>query len=76
MSVRAALSLLTDVELERMRSRAWVRASRVWGECRVERNPTIRKMLSDEAFSEEEFVNACIAEMSRRAEARRKESAA
>lgn len=67
MSIADTLGLLTDQELERMRNRAWARAARAWQDARLPgQSNVVRNMLSNEAFSEEQFVNACIAEQSRR----------
>lgn len=63
------LGLLSDDELDRMKSRAWYRAGRAWQEARQPGlSNAVRVMLSDEAFAEEQFVNACIREISERKE--------
>lgn len=70
MDIAALLGLLDDRELERMKSRAWWRAVRVWQEARAAGlSNTVRMMLVREAESEDAFVNACLAEISRRREA-------
>lgn len=64
------LTLLTDKELDRMKRRAWTRAARAWQEARQPGlSNTVKTMLANEAFGEEQFVNACLREMSRRKEA-------
>lgn len=73
MTFEDTLSLLSDAELERMKSRAWYRAGREWGEvrdavARRESNVVVH-MLSSSAMSEEAFLNSLLAEMSRRKEA-------
>lgn len=63
------LGFLSDEELERMKWRSHVRAARAWQECRVPGlSNTVRQMLSNEAFSEEQFFNACLREESERKE--------
>ena len=69
MSVADTLELLTDQELDQMKRRAWVRAARAWQDCRTSHlSNVVRLMISNEAYSEEQFVNACIREQSRRRE--------
>lgn len=66
------LALLSDQELEAMKSRSWYRAARAWQEARsyagVRGMRHITQMLTASAVSEEAFTNACLAEMSRRKE--------
>ncbi len=65
------LVLLTDDELDRMKSRSWYRAARLWSEARGPGSNVVRNMIADEAFSEDMFCNTLIREISRRAQARR-----
>lgn len=63
------LALLSDQELEAMKSRSWYRAARAWQEARADGlSNTVRIMLVQGAESESAFTNACLAEMSRRKE--------
>lgn len=66
MSLAERLRLLSDFELERMKTRSWQRAARVWQEARAERNQRVKMMLVAEAESEEAFYNACLVEISER----------
>lgn len=69
MTFAETLTLLSDVELDLMRRRAWVRAAKAWQEARQPHlSSVVRNMISNEAFSEEMLVNACIREQSRRKE--------
>ena len=70
MTYTEALGLLSDVELESMKSRSWRRAASLWSEARAARSNVVTNMIANEAFSEEQFYNSLLREMSERKERR------
>lgn len=75
MTLADTLKLLDDDELERMKTRSYIRAAREWQESRAPGlSNTVRNMLSNSAFSEEQFYNACLREESERKEAAREQA--